>query len=65
MLEQKTSLALKIGVSWLIVQSSEQIEYGVVAERRLIGRSIQWLAVELSWSTKMLYEHSRNGANYS
>ena len=32
---------------------------------RLIGRSIRWLVVVLSWPMKMLNDHSRNGENHS
>ena len=38
--EQETSLGLMTDVPWLIVRSREHIECGVVAGRRLIGRSI-------------------------
>ena len=50
---------------WLTVQRTKHIECGVVVGRRLIGRSIGWLVVMLSWSMKMLNERSQSGVNHS
>ena len=60
-----SSLGLMTGAPWLIMQSREHIECGVIAGRRLIGSSIKWHVVVLSWSMEMLNEHSRSGANHS
>ena len=63
--EQEISLGLMTSVSWLNVRSREHIDCGVIVGRRIIGRSIEWLAVVLSWCMMMLNEHSRNGTNHS
>ena len=55
--ERVISLGLMTGVSWLIMQSREHIECRVVIGRKLIGRSIRWLAVMLSLCMKRLNEH--------
>ena len=54
--EQEASLGLMTGVPWPTVRTRE---CGVVAERRLIGRTIWWHVVELRWITKMMNKHSR------
>ena len=62
--EREINLSLMTGVSWFTVGTREHIEYGVAVVRRLIGKSIEWLAIILSWSVKTLNEHSRNGTNH-
>ena len=44
---------------------SKYIGCRIVTGCRLIGRRIEWFAILLSWSMKMLKEHSWNRANHS
>ena len=52
----------------VLVHRAKHLAYRVwscIVKCRLIGKSIGWLVVVLSWSMKTLNEHSQNGASYS